>query len=352
MLDEELAALPEKYRLPLVLHHLEGRSIEEAAKLFHVRIGTMASWLSRGRVLLRKRLARRGLDMPGASLAGCLATVGGATVSLSFVASTAKAAALLTAGHAAAGSLVSVQVAALFKGTMHMMFLAKLKLAAALLLTALLPIAAAVTVYHFTAEPVAAQNPGNPGPQAGPNGQIGGGGGFGGGTNTVDVETTVWPNKGATPDYARLQGEALTRKIDVSYQRAYVSEVVGDLEKRSGVRVAYAQPLGDEWTFTLEAKGITTKAVLEKLSADGKFDLSLRPDLAVLSQKAGDAVLADLAKQLGNGDRWERCKAVWALGNLADPRIYPLLAKALADPDEGVAEWTLRPWKNTAGWAQ
>src|SRR5262245_9639058 len=60
LLDWELSRLPDKYRAPVVLCELEGRSIKEAAQTLDCPAGTVASRLARGRDLLAKRLRRQG----------------------------------------------------------------------------------------------------------------------------------------------------------------------------------------------------------------------------------------------------------------------------------------------------
>src|SRR5215472_4077824 len=61
VLDEELGRLAQKYRAPLVLVYLEGKTTEEVARQLGCPKGTVQSRLARGRDRLRQRLVRRGV---------------------------------------------------------------------------------------------------------------------------------------------------------------------------------------------------------------------------------------------------------------------------------------------------
>src|SRR5262249_14763861 len=69
VLDEELDRLPEKYRAPLLLCCLAGRTRDEAAEQRGWTRGALKMRLERGRELLRTRLARRGLTVSATMLA-------------------------------------------------------------------------------------------------------------------------------------------------------------------------------------------------------------------------------------------------------------------------------------------
>jgi HlyD family secretion protein len=62
-IHEEVNRLPEKYRAPIVLCDLEGRTHQEAARFLGWPIGTVKSRQSQGRGLIRDRLVRRGLGL-------------------------------------------------------------------------------------------------------------------------------------------------------------------------------------------------------------------------------------------------------------------------------------------------
>lgn len=55
-LRQALRALPEKYRLPLVLHHLEGYSVREVAQMLKLPEALVASRLYQARGALRRLL--------------------------------------------------------------------------------------------------------------------------------------------------------------------------------------------------------------------------------------------------------------------------------------------------------
>lgn len=56
IIAKAIAALPEKYRLPIVLRDVEQRSYEEVAAIMGLGLGTTKSRISRGRGLLREKL--------------------------------------------------------------------------------------------------------------------------------------------------------------------------------------------------------------------------------------------------------------------------------------------------------
>jgi RNA polymerase sigma factor (sigma-70 family) len=133
VLDEELHRLPDRFRAPLLLCYLEGKTRDEAAQELGWSSGTLRGRLERGRELLRERLTRRGLALPVALLAALLT---GRAVSAALppaLAGRIVRAGVLTAAGRSPAALVSGQAAALAKGAIRAMCMTRLKIAAVVL---------------------------------------------------------------------------------------------------------------------------------------------------------------------------------------------------------------------------
>jgi RNA polymerase sigma-70 factor (ECF subfamily) len=114
LLDAELRTLPDRYRTPIVLCDLEGRTLAEAAAHLGWPQGTVATRLRRGRHLLARKLSRHGVALSAALLV--LADVPSA-----LAASTLNAARLVSEIQAVTPGVASATVTALTQGVLRSM---------------------------------------------------------------------------------------------------------------------------------------------------------------------------------------------------------------------------------------
>lgn len=127
VLDEEVDCLPERYRMPVVLCYLSGRTTEEAARQLGCPRGTVLSRLRTARERLRPadsaRLRRAGGGGCGGSRRGnAPAGVSGSLVALAM--------------KVTISATLAPAVVALTEGVFHAMLMTKAKIAAATMLTA------------------------------------------------------------------------------------------------------------------------------------------------------------------------------------------------------------------------
>jgi len=128
VLDQELAKLPERYRAPLVLCYLEGRTRDEAAGQLGWSVGVVRGRLERGRQLLRAGLCRRGVALPTAMLATGLTEIGASASPSYLLVSTIDAARKINGATGLATSGLSGSMIELVNRGKSVMFWTKKKL--------------------------------------------------------------------------------------------------------------------------------------------------------------------------------------------------------------------------------
>ncbi len=158
-LDAALARLPDRYRVPVLLCELQGRSRKEVARTLGLPEGTLSWRLAHAKKLLARRLSRYGAVLTTAGLASALGPpTASAKVPATLLNTTVRAALGVVAGESLKAEAVSAHVIALTEGVLKAMLLTKIKgmLAVAFVL------AVGIGAIGLTYGPVAAQ-PAGPG---------------------------------------------------------------------------------------------------------------------------------------------------------------------------------------------
>ena len=130
ILDEELRRLPSGYRDAIVLCHLQGQSVDEAAKSLGVSEGQLRGRLHRGREKLRERLTQRGVALSVTALTVAMSTTNAAAVPA--VLKTTLASGVLAFADGTGASAVSETVFTLTTEVLTAMSRTKFQLIAAL----------------------------------------------------------------------------------------------------------------------------------------------------------------------------------------------------------------------------
>jgi RNA polymerase sigma factor (sigma-70 family) len=248
LLDEELDRLPEKYRTPMVLCYLEGKTKEEAARELGWPAGTVSGRLARARELLRRRLSGRGVTATaGALTAAVLENSASASVPMPLAMSTLQAAVLIAAGKSAAAGAIAAPAVALTEGVVQAMFVTKMKIAALLVAAvAVLGTSAGMMTYQALAgdDPAAGSGQGGSAAQAPSGAPMGSGGGSAAATGQTK------PSAGGGKDSPRPKPHLTNRELRQKLQGPATS-----LDKG----IDNGTPLKDALDFISEANGVTIR---------------------------------------------------------------------------------------------
>lgn len=133
VLDAAIDQLPERYRTAVLLHHLQGHTQERAAELLGCKASALSMRLTRARDLLRRRLR---MDVDEGAVETALAGCGGGGFPPELAATLAGVAGHLLAGQsiaaaATAGTANVAQAMVWSERAVRMLYVAKLKAAAA-----------------------------------------------------------------------------------------------------------------------------------------------------------------------------------------------------------------------------
>ena len=347
LLDQELDAMPEKYRLPVIVHHLQGKTITESAAALRLNVGTFSTRLARGMNRLRERLAaHRATANVTASAILSSAAVGSIAIPPLFAGHTAHAAALAHSGNVAAASASTL----LAKAAIKTMLYAQIKAtAAAVVVTAILTTSAAVAFAKLE------QKPHNLGTAASMPAPAKGGG---------DVAPAAEDKPAPKPDDKPQPHPS----IMITPRFANAERVFNELEDK-GMKVLQLEendrispePPSIPYSLTrrkvphtfrshilwvpeeLRFKPMDGKELVDAIAAAQELKVAWIRDgkVAVLYMPASDMEMERVTHEFESAELSVRREASRRTASVHDIRVVPLLLKAARDPDAEVARKAL-----------
>lgn len=320
-LDEEMGRLPAKYRQPLVLHYLEGKSYSEIAVQLGLPEGTVSSRLARGREMLRRRLERRDRTPSVVGFPALLTQAFSHTPLPALLAEGTIRGVVLIATGQGAGTYISVTAVSLAHGVLKAMFLAKLKLAAGFFVAlTLVGTGAGVGSYVAMAAPGGDAN--HPGPR-------------------VPAADAAQDNPEVT--LLREENERLRAEL------RKLQDVAGAARPR---RVLYQGKPADYWLEQLQDRDPEYRELAFKaLAGIAEVDHSLfwvilrslgdkapevRATAVVGFRQIGAVALPFLSQAARDRDKETRILALRGLSSTGLSEAIPVLIPALKDPDRDI----------------
>jgi RNA polymerase sigma factor (sigma-70 family) len=263
LLDQELSRLPDKYRVPVVLCDLEGKTRKEAAGQLRLPEGTVSSRLATARRMLARRLTRRGVTLSGGTLAVTLAESAVVAVPPALADAAVRTATLFLGGPSL--GTISANILLLTEEVMKSLLLSKLKIASAVvLLAALLGVGAGNWLYPASA------------------GQVGPPGGEG-------VAVARKAKAGKPGDGVKRAGKALQGTVDVNFDEVPLADVVNHLRELSQVNLildrAVLKAAGIDFAtpISLRLRKVPFKTVLKHVLAQSGLGYTFEDDILTIT---------------------------------------------------------------------